>query len=112
MATIGLVPLILMLITRTPSIPLAQVPTHPTTPLVGTAALHVVFHFYFTRSGLFYLSVGSLRNVGDASLYWSKTTHTTTTHAYLLDFDSVTVYPSVYNARWLGFLVRCLANHP
>ena len=77
---------------------------------VGLAIQHVVLATDFTRSGLFYLSVGSLRNVGDASLYWSKTTHASTTHAYLLDFDSTTVYPSVYNARWLGFLVRCITD--
>ncbi len=41
MATIGLVPLILMLITRTTSILIVRIPSHPSTTFVGEASLCV-----------------------------------------------------------------------
>ncbi len=62
MATIGLVPLILMLITRTASISIAQMPTHPSTALVGIASLCVVSRV--TRSGYIHIGIPALRLTG------------------------------------------------
>ena len=58
------------------------------------------------RGGYFYLNTGSLRAAGGNSDYWSATTYPNATDAYNLDFNSTNVFPSIYNARFLGFSVR------
>ncbi len=110
MATIGLVPLILMLITRTTSISIAPIPTHPSTSLVGTASLHVVFHFYFTRSGAVKVLTGELWSVNSISLVWAKIAYTTTDYTHRLDIDGASTYPAYNSFRHHGFSVRCITN--
>ena len=64
------------------------------------------FNGFSVRGGYFYLNTGSLRAAGGNSDYWSATTYPNATDAYNLDFNSTNVFPSIYNARFLGFSVR------
>ena len=109
METIGLVPLILMLITRTASISLAQVPTHPTTPLVGTASMRIHVVSQITRSGDVRPLHGSLSNVGIRAYYQSSTPTTSVNNAYFYNFDHLNIYQSDYNFRPHSLSMRCLA---
>ena len=64
------------------------------------------------RSGYVALTVsaGTFRNTGQYGFWWSSRSYSTTTSAYLLDFNASTVYPSNYNSRWDGFPLRCLST--
>lgn len=108
MATIGLVPLILILITRTTSILLAQIPTHPTTTLAHTAFLYVVFPFYFTRSGNIALEIGTLRVVGYSGIPWTNVASTDINKVFYLNINISSTYPSFHDVRRFGFPVRCI----
>ena len=103
MATIGLVPLILMLITRTASISLAQVPTHPTTPLVGTASLCVVLLVNLPRSDNVEPKAGASRGLGDGSLLWLSTAYLDDLTAYDPHFIKPRILPSINYPRLYGF---------
>ncbi len=107
MATIGLVPLILMLITRTTSISIAQIPTHPTTTLVGTASLCVVL--LITRSGFVLLGIGVVRVIGFDGYSHTGTTHINDNNIFYAVFNNNEFYVSGYNLRWYGLTMRCLA---
>ena len=107
MAPIGLVPLILMLITRTTSISVAPSPTHPSTSLVGSASLCVVL--LITRSGAIYLENASLRGMGDSDFYWYNTAYFDRSIAYFIHFTNVNIFLSNYYTHWYGFNLRCLA---
>ncbi len=63
--------------------------------------------YYFTAGGSVYS--GSLRGAGNLGFYWSSTANRST-NAYILYFDSSTVDPSNYNARYYGLSVRCLVQ--
>ena len=110
MATIGLVPLILMLITRTSSISIARIPSHPSTPLVGTASLCAVLSLYFTRSGDLNLATASLRGVGHSGDVWSEGVTARVNNTYHFHFYSEEILPSIDDLRWLSYTVRCLTN--
>lgn len=62
------------------------------------------------RGGYVHLNTGSLRDAGYGSLYWSATTYPNATDAYYLGFHRTNVYPSDYNARFLGFSVRLVRD--
>ncbi len=108
MATIGLVPLILMLITRTTSVSLAQIPTHPPTTLVGSASPCVVL--LITRSGDLNLATASLRGVGHSGDVWSEGVTARVNNTYHFHFYSEEILPSIDDLRWLSYTVRCLTN--
>ncbi len=110
MATIGLVPLILMLIMHTTSISVAQIPTHPSTTLVGTASLCAVL--LITRSGSASLSPGNLRAVGGHLNYWLKTPYLDLANAYRLHLNLEDLYVNHDYPRFYGFSLRCLSSLP
>ena len=112
MATIGLVPLILMLITRTASISLAQVPTHPTTPLVGTASLCIHVVSQITRSGGVYLDAGTARSIGSNIRNWLNVAYANINAAYYLDSDPTSTFTALHYVRWRGYAVRCILFYP
>jgi len=41
--------------------------------------------------------------VGDAGFYWSSTAYPDVNNAYYLLFNRTVTFPSLYDARWLGF---------
>lgn len=110
MATIGLVPLILMLITRTASISIAQMPTHPSTALVGIASLCVVSRV--TRSGAADYNINTFRAIGEHHNCWSKTSFTIKEYSSHFNFNNINVYPSHASSHKSGLVMRCLANYP
>ena len=112
MATIGLVPLILMLITRTASISLAQVPTHPTTPLVGTASMRIHVVSQITRSGGVYLDAGTARSIGSNIRNWLNVAYANINAAYYLDSDPTSTFTALHYVRWRGYAVRCILFYP
>jgi len=111
MAPIGLVPLILMLLTRTTSISVAPSPTHPSTSLVGSASLCVVL--LITRSGAIDLVNGKLAVCALGSYTWSQSAASKGNiynTAYALNIDEKHAYTSYAYANWHGLLMRCQAS--
>jgi len=62
---------------------------------------------YFLYGG--YASNGSLYSAGTFGGYWSSAIRSPEV-AYNLDFNSVGIYSSLGNARFLGLSIRCLAR--
>ena len=65
---------------------------------------------YLVRSGFVDLPVRSLRSMGRGGRLWSSTVGTDSTHAYYLDFDSTTIYPTRHIGQISGFSVRRIAE--
>ena len=70
--------------------------------------LHVVW--VLTRSGYVSLIVESMRPIGDISYYWSRSVTGQINSVSILVFNKTNTFSSYYEARWLGFVLRCLAN--
>lgn len=63
-----------------------------------------------TRSGLADLGTGSLRATGYGNYTWTRTAYNDTVNAYHLHIDSANSYLSLHYARWLSYIIRCLAR--
>ena len=68
--------------------------------------------FYFVRSGMIYLSYGSLRDLNFTGYGWPNIakgySSAISANAYYLRFNSSIVRPSDNYHRYFGFPVRCL----
>ena len=74
------------------------------------ASQRVAKHTDFTRSGLADLGTGSLRATGYGNYTWTRTAYNDTVNAYHLHIDSANSYLSLHYARWLSYIIRCLAR--
>ena len=63
-----------------------------------------------TRSWLADLGTGSLRATGYGNYTWTRTAYNDTVNAYHLHIDSANSYLSLHYARWLSYIIRCLAR--
>lgn len=66
--------------------------------------------FYFLRSGYYDGYYGAVYDTGRDSLYWSSTSTSSSSIAYLLYFNSAAMYPSYYTNRYYGVSVHCVAR--
>ena len=66
--------------------------------------------YYFLRSGHYNGDYGAVYNTGGDGGYWSSTSGSNSSYAYVLLFSSSNVSPSDANGRCSGFSVRCVAG--
>lgn len=110
-ATAGAVPLTPTLVTAAEFFS-AKTMFIPPTTLPNSVATPCVAKQINPRSGYLYLSLGSSRDVGYHSVYWSNSSYLDINNTFYLDFNNANLNPSFSSARWFSFLTRCLAKHP
>lgn len=112
LVTIGIAPLVWILVTHTILVLVTWKPPHQITTIVGTATLHAVSAIDFTRSGAIYLipNTGALKYLGEDALLWSSTASITSYYAHNIIYRKQEIFPAHYRWGHYGLALRCLAG--
>ena len=66
--------------------------------------------YYFLRAGYYFGYYGAVYSTGDFGNYWSSTSYSSSSRAYLLYFSSGAIDPAYNLSRYSGMSVRCVAR--